>query len=276
MGDSFTFGLGVNDQDTFVHLLNARHSGSDRYLDFSIPGFSTDQKYLLLRETAFPFLPDAIGLVVYLGNDLFDNELSFPLQAENVKPYYEQTTEGLALRHSPVPMTRKPAALNRITLTTTVLGDSGTTGNATIRFLNRSALFRLLRLNPHEEEDLIVLFEKRFEPKLHFFFGIIDKIRGICAQKNVELSLILMPGKSFIQRPSSISARFQDYLRKEIVNEGRKIKMHVIDLADRLRSQHNAQPGEWFYPNEGHLTVNGHRIVANILEKHLPTRQSRN
>jgi hypothetical protein len=28
-------------------------------------------------------------LITYLGNDLFDNQLPFPLQADNAKPFFE-------------------------------------------------------------------------------------------------------------------------------------------------------------------------------------------
>lgn len=269
VGDSFTFGLGADDHDTFVHLLNAESQGSNRYLDFSIPGFSTDQQYLLLRKEVLSFIPDVIVLIVYLGNDLFDNELPFPLQAENAKPYYEQTPEGLVLRHSPVPRKRKPPELSRVTLTSIVLGDSGLAGNECIRFLNRSALFRLLGFNPYREENLLDLFEKRFEPKLDLFFAIIDKIRDICAQKDIRLSLVLMPGRSLVQLPHSTSAWYQDHLRKKIVKKGRETSTHVIDLADLLRSGYQTSPGRWFHPNEGHLTADGHRVVAGILRKHL-------
>lgn len=270
VGDSFTFGLGANDHETFVHLLNTKNPGPDRYLDFSIPGFSTDQEYLLLIEEVFSFLPDAIVLVVYLANDLFDNELPFPLQAENAKPYFEKTPNGLVLKHSPVPRKRKPAALSQITLTRVVLGDNDIKRNAYIQFLNRSALFRLLGFNPYKEEDLLGALEERFEAKLRLFFQIIDKIRGICAQKNVDLSLMLMPGKSFVQETRSTSAWYQDYLRKEIVKESKRRNTSIIDLANLLRLQYDAQPGRWFHPNEGHLTADGHRVVTNILVKHLP------
>jgi len=275
VGDSFAFGLGVNDADTFVHRLNTNPPGSGRYLNFSMPGFSTDQEYLLLRETVFSFLPDAVALIVYLGNDLFDNELPFPLQAENAKPYYEQTPEGLVLKNSPVPLARKPTDMHQLTLNKVVMGNSEIRGNAILRFLNRSALFRLLGFNPYEEEDLQVPFGERFDPKLDLFSKILGKIRGLCSQKRAELSLILMPGKSFVLTPHSTSAWYQDYLRKEIVRMADRMKVNVIDLASLLRLRYDAQPGAWFHPNEGNLTVDGHRVVADILDRHLPKAEKR-
>jgi hypothetical protein len=106
-GDSFTFGLGVNDHETFVHLLNARAADGDSYLNFAIPGFSTDQEYLLIRRRVFDFNLSVIVLVTYLGNDLFDNQLPFPLQAHNAKPFFELAGDRLVLKNSPVPPDQK-------------------------------------------------------------------------------------------------------------------------------------------------------------------------
>jgi hypothetical protein len=41
----------------------------------------------------FDFTPAVIILITYLGNDLFDNQLSFPLKAENAKPFFELAQE---------------------------------------------------------------------------------------------------------------------------------------------------------------------------------------
>jgi len=100
LGDSFSYGLGVNDQGTFAFLLNASDTKGIRYLNFSIPGYSTNQEYLLMEKRIFAFSPDAVLLMVYLGNDIFDNALPFPLQAENAKPYYALIEQELVLKHS--------------------------------------------------------------------------------------------------------------------------------------------------------------------------------
>ena len=74
-----------------------------------------------------------------------------------------------------------------------------------------------------------------------------------------------MPGKSYVVRPSSPSAQFQDYLRKKILDNSKKMEVDMIDLAGLLRSRYQKTEGRWFYPNEGHLTAEGHRVVADIL-----------
>ena len=153
----------------------------------------------------------------------------------------------------------------RVDLIKIVLGDDFQPDNPVSHHLSRFELFRLLRLNPDKTPDLSRRFEGRFEHALRLFTAIIDRTRKACIQKKVKLGLILMPGKSYVVRPGSPSAQFQDYLRKEIVGNSEKMKVSVIDLAILLRALYQEKQGKWFYPNEGHLTAEGHRVVAGIL-----------
>ncbi len=43
------------------------------------------------------------------------------------------------------------------------------------------------------------------------------------------------------------------------------MEIDVIDLATHLREHYEKVPGRWYYPHEGHLTAEGHRIVYDIL-----------
>lgn len=265
VGDSFTFCLGVNDSETFVQLLNLKEGRTKMFLNFGIPGYSTDQEWLLIQDRVFSFSPDVILLVVYLGNDLFDNELPFPLQADNAKPYFELMPDGLTLKNVPVPLKVKPKGQNRLDLMRVVLGDDLQSKSFIGRYLTKFELFRLLRLNLYRLPDLSNRFDDRFERSIRLFTAIVGRIRNACAAKEINFGLVLMPGRSFIERPGSPSAQFQDYLRKKIIESRESIKVRIIDLADLLRRRYEEDSGNWFYPNEGHLTPEGNRVVSDIL-----------
>ncbi|MEK6765731.1 MAG: SGNH/GDSL hydrolase family protein [Planctomycetota bacterium] len=265
VGDSFTFSFGVNDNETFIQLLNSQEKHGNVYFNFGVPGYSTDQEYLLIRRTVLHFSPDVILLVVYLGNDLFDNELPFPLQANRAKPYYELVSNELVLRNTPVPMEPKPQEQYKKDLTRVVLGEDVKANGLIARIVNRIEMLRLLKHNLLKPPDYSAEFEDRFEHAIHLFTVIVDQIRNACIQKEVKMKLILMPGRSFVEQPYSASAQFQNYLRKRIVENSEDMKVDVIDLAAYLRERYQRNPGKWYYPNEGHLTAEGHRIVLDIL-----------
>jgi lysophospholipase L1-like esterase len=71
VGDSFAFGWGVEDDETFSAVL-ARALARDapvEVINAGVPGYSTDQYWLFLRERGFALAPDLV-LLVECGNDL--------------------------------------------------------------------------------------------------------------------------------------------------------------------------------------------------------------
>lgn len=273
LGDSFTFGLGVNDEETFVSRLNQGAQGDRRYLNLGVVGFSTDQECLLLEERAIMFRPGVVVVVVYLANDLLDNTLAFPVQAEHAKPYFEQTTEGLILRQVPVPASTKPPELRGQTLGTMILGHSGGDIGRVVRawlngleWVRRTGMARL-------GSGLAVDFTPRVQPQIDLFSSIVSQMERVCASHKATLVLALLPGRSFIEQPSGLSARYQEHLRRQIVAEPGTPGVAVIDLAGLMLDRYSREEGRWYYPNEGHLTPLGHQVIADLLASALPEAQ---
>ncbi len=265
VGDSFTFSFGVNDSETFIQLLNSHDVNDNYFVNYGIPGYSTDQEYLLIKKKILYFSPDVVLLVVYLGNDLFDNELPFPLQANRGKPYYELIADELKLRNTPVPLVLKPAEQYKKNLNSVVIGEDYNAKSLISRIVDRIELFRMLKQRLFKPPAYSVQFEDRFRHAFLLFFAIVDQIRDACVEKDIKLRLILMPGRSYVERQNSVSSQFQDYLREKIMENMKKKNVDVIDLAAHLRERYKTQPDKWFYPHEGHLTTEGHSVVSDIL-----------
>ncbi len=269
VGDSFTFSFGVNDNETFIQLLNAQDTQDNIYYNFGVPGYSTDQESLLIQRKVIHFSPDVVLLVVYLGNDLFDNELPYPLQANRAKPYYELISDELVLRNIPVPMEPKPTDQYKKNLTRVVLGEDFKANGLLNRIVNKIEILQLLKRALFKPPDHSAQFKKRFEHAINLFAAIVDQIHDTCTEKEARLRIILMPGRSFVEQPYSVSAQFQEFLRRTIVENSEDMKVDVIDLAKHLRERYQRDQGKWYYPNEGHLTPEGHRIVYDILSPKL-------
>ncbi len=116
LGDSFTYGFGVNNNETFAAQL-AKKDPQNVYLNYGVPGYSTDQQFLLMGQQSLKQgktqTINQYVLVFYLGNDILDNMLAHALQAEPAKPYFLATEGNLTLKNIPVPRTQKPAARGR-------------------------------------------------------------------------------------------------------------------------------------------------------------------
>lgn len=260
VGDSFTFGLGVNDDDTFVHLLNRRLKRAITFVNFSVPGYSTDQEALLIEREVLKSKPDIILLSVYVANDLFDNLLPYPLQVNHAKPRFALVAQNLVLTNVPVPTLPKPPDMRRLDLTTMALGpEASETWRARIE--RRSALFALLagRLSP--STDRTREFEHRFAPVVELFGAIVGRIKRACDRHGVELRLLVLAGRSFHVEPASDSAQYQRVLMREVDQVATRLGIQTIRGIDPTHTKTRAKT--LFYPHDGHLTPAGHEVLAD-------------
>jgi len=269
VGDSFTFGLGVNDNETFAHLMQAASPPGSRFLNAAIPGYSTDQQALLLEQKLLGLKPARVLLVVYLGNDFFDNPKRFPMQVGSAKPFFSPGAHGLELKNVPVPMERKPRDFGG--LTEAVWGNDPAGWPWRTRAEQSSELLRLVAaaipVSNHEAE-----FAARFSPELTLFDHILDRIAAQCERGNIRLVVAVLAGRSFVEEAGSISAQYQNVFRQHVLASAAEKKRAVIDVAGRMAADFTARKTSSFFPNDGHLNPSGHRLVADILRSELQLR----
>lgn len=268
VGDSFTFGLGVNDNETFPEVLNGTAKGKNNYFNFSIPGFSTDQQYLLIKNRVMNFSPDMLILVTYMGNDFFDNLLAFPLQAENAKPYFEMVGKDLILKNSPVQAIRKTNYQHYLGLKK--IGLVPHQKKSWIHLmLQRSSVYRLIEKMFEKKTVLSAARYKPFHSAVDLYSALLSRINLLCIGNQTKLLVVLMPGKSFVEYSNSKEAVFQRFFQKEIIKKTREQAIELLDLATLLKIDYKKNNKHLFFPKEGHLTKQGHKVVANYILKKL-------
>ncbi|OGW44503.1 MAG: hypothetical protein A2Y66_06470 [Nitrospirae bacterium RBG_13_41_22] len=76
LGDSFTFGSGVETKETFLwkveELLNKNHGDRYAVIKAGVPGYGTDQEYAFLKAEESTYEPSLVVLGFYV-NDIMDN-----------------------------------------------------------------------------------------------------------------------------------------------------------------------------------------------------------
>lgn len=266
LGDSFTFGLGVNDAETFVSRLNA--GAGPMFTNYAIPGTSTDQQLLLMRSLLARNAPDQVLLVVYLANDILDNTLEYPLQAEQAKPIFRLDSSGsLELENTPVPLVPKPALLRSATLGSLVLNGFDAGGS----LLDSSQLGRLVSTviggNSYSGAELRPVLERNLQDALTLFATLLDEFATEVARHQSGLTIALLPGREAMANRSGISFHYQDYLREKILELLADKDIASIDLMSEIASDPNADIRNLYFPNDGHLTPAGHSYVAAILAR---------
>lgn len=103
LGDSFTQASEVARSSNFVSLVRGRlgqapPAGYSRVeaLNFGVVGYGTTQQYLVLEREVLRYAPDLVVLVMYLGNDVSDNEPDLAESLAELRPYFTVKGGGVA------------------------------------------------------------------------------------------------------------------------------------------------------------------------------------
>jgi len=105
VGDSFVWGYDVEAQERFTELLRARLPAA-RIVNAGVPGYGTDQEYLLLARIWSAVEPDVVVLMFCTGNDRADNSANMR-NGGYYKPYLERAGDGAwRFAGQPVPWSR--------------------------------------------------------------------------------------------------------------------------------------------------------------------------
>jgi lysophospholipase L1-like esterase len=96
LGDSFVFGVGVDQDHVFTtrlqNLIEARRPGEIEVLNLGVAGYSTDQELLLFEDLGQRLRPDVVVLVM-CDNDFEANTLDF-VYGRYYKPTFELEGSG--------------------------------------------------------------------------------------------------------------------------------------------------------------------------------------
>jgi hypothetical protein len=212
-----------------------------------------------------PWKPDQLVLMVYLVNDLFDNQLARSLQVKRTKPYFVLGKSGLELMNAPDLFGASNPG-NHPTLLDMLFGERAEDATMRQRWEGQSHLFRRFSETCLPAARLDAAFVERQDYAVRLCWALIERIQQDCTTNGTQFILALMSGKSYVESPACLSAQFQDFFRRRIVEGAATRKIALIDVAQTLQNRYADEHTHWFHRNEGHLNAEGHGIVAEILE----------
>ena len=254
LGDSFTFGVGVEDDETFASHL-ARKSGR-RVLNLGVPGFSLKEELDIIE-----FRHEELGspplyvFVAYAGNDLYETwaraAQPAPSGAAPKSPPWYARANALVYHHS---LLRKSYLLqfSRQSLLT-FLDPSRKTG---MHFL-----FRLIRDEAFLEECIRV-YSKQME-----------RLERLGREKSFETIFVVIPAKYQIDQ-EQFEAKAVYYgidgahldphaPTRALVEIYEHFGFPVIDASSCL--QKSGSVATLYYVQDAHFTSAGHRAFARCL-----------
>lgn len=251
LGDSYVFGVGVDEEHLFTtelqRLLDAEATGRFEVVNMGVSGYSTDQEYLLFRDAGARLAPD-LTLLVACDNDFHGNTVDF-VYDRYYKPRFSLAVDGwLVTDDAPVPR------LSRWQRAKVWLGEESNLWNfARTRTSDRPWMTRLLgafkvgAARPQAVDSVALTA------------AIIRRLRS---EAEAAGSCLLVADAWHRSEKGPLFHALQAELSKDGIP--------YVGLRPAFARARRANPdGEWDFPGNPHWNVDAHRVAARAIFDHL-------
>lgn len=259
-GDSFTFGYGVGDRDTWC----AQLSDLDPQLDtvnIGVNGYGVDQSYLMYKRES-PYLRPNIQIFAFITDDFRRMEVDHFIGAW--KPVLSIRNGKLAEEEVPV-----PRHLIRSKLADWAALYGGYFNSLrTVQLINRAAMHLHLNVSPTDA------WQKDQQTWTRVFGSILDSLKTLNQSEGSKVVLVYLPTEHDRCNCSNANLEFwRSAVSQEAANRG----IVFIDLVDDFQklpqnkvSHLFIQPGAGrFVGEQGHYTKEGYRYITEEIYSHL-------
>lgn len=263
LGDSFTYGLGVSLEDSYLKvlekLLNEDTLGKYRFevLNLGVSGIGQKQMLELLTEVAMKYHPDLVSLAFYVGNDLSDN-MKY-IKGKDIEKVKQKGSLNFPFK--------KFLKKHSRAIAFSAQKWSNFCFSVGINKYEKKKLF--MKKYPEDIEEAFELTE-----------NLIVEISDLLKTYNIELCVIVIPmefqvdfnlqdkGK-YTDANSIIIDKPQTTIRK-ILN---KNSINHIDLLRRFREEKERKGKDLYLKNFRHWNSAGHYLAAEEIFRHLVAEQ---
>lgn len=242
LGDSVTWGFGVNDTETFPYYLDKLVSDSGyQASNLAVSGYGIDQYYLFLKRHINKFNNlKTVVLVIFTRNDLA-NTASNCCYGKR-KPLFIVKNNDLILTNNNI----HKYCLRNLISNSFFLGKfvpyKGKVGN----FLSFISGDKILTEQSAQEVSAFLL----------------QKTYDLVSSHNAKLLVVLSPEKSDLKEKSRFLKWFESLL-----NNTKLENLSYLDYIEILK--HNQKELDSIYLDEGHYTKTGNMLLAKAVYEYL-------
>lgn len=249
VGDSLTFGVGVNDNETFVERLNRKYSDQNiRFINTSVPGFDTGRLRSLMLVNGMAHAPIHGVVWVYYINDARMSHRYDPVQYTN----------GSLIEYPKLVKNFEPGVLKRIS-------------ELTWPYL-RSVTFIASRISTlFSVQNEQVSWEQYYKNCLAAYdpnstshqieAGYMKEISEWLARSKIPLWFVMAPATDQLTDGQTIP---QDFVKKQL----EPYNIPVLDLYGKFIGLES--PQKYYLENDhAHWNALGHKLVADHLQTFL-------
>lgn len=260
LGDSFTYGLGAADDETFVGRLTAAWP-RDEVANGGANGYGTRNSLAVLDQFGAEFRPD-LTVLVFFWNDPEDNYV-------RKVPDYALSPEGKVTRVDPIPTDFEPLAeLPEVTSaaknkwSTSYLYAMGKEGLKGARYRFIGAKDR--RVTTGEQRAAAWEITENY----------LDMLHRRAEEIGTKLVVVSLPDHNQVDPHAVIKniGPFEFDVQDRLHAACDRLGVSMIDLLPDLQAEWQAHGKPLYYYADRHLTPYGNEVVAKILQPKLEER----
>jgi lysophospholipase L1-like esterase len=250
-GDSFTFGFGVHDTETFPAQMEALDPSLE-VLNLGVAGYGVDQIYLSAQRELSETHPDLVLISVY-PEDFWRATRAFN-DAGYGKPYFSLKDGALELRHVPVPRDKNFSTVQFPDL----IGKSPLE-----KFLMNSALYRVTLKAMIRLQKMLGLEDPDSSPEWVLGRVILSHMVHDLKRAGVPAVLVIVPPQRWL---TGTVEPVRDSMLRFANREG----IDAVDLTPVFQKAFAEKPAaHWYITDDLHWTAAGNRLVAQTLVDYL-------
>jgi lysophospholipase L1-like esterase len=242
VGDSYTFGDYVNDDETFPALLEKRlRRDAGRNIDVinaGVNGYSITDESGFMEEKGFSLAPDSV-VVAFVLNDLAD----LTRQISSRENQREEAARMSASRLTPL----KRALRRTATYNLLFMLKAWTVGRLHIDPTMQEVPIRHL-LSPPYDEKTEALFTR--------YRAALADLAESCRRHGARLTLVLFPFYEQVVEGASASAQ------ERMAKMGADLGVPVVDLLPAFRRAGSRASKLFLMPLDHHPSARGYRVAA--------------
>lgn len=274
LGDSFTMGWGVEQDQVFTEVLERDFVKEKPYacnvevLNGGVYGYGTVEELLFLGKKGLKLKPDLVILTFFIGNDIFEN-------LDAYKKFFDKNGERFPVKKS-----------LSISIVRFIRDHNMIYNFLMARFRNMKS-FREYYNNQRilfdagEPRDEIELYQKSRQESISDYWvvtkEIILKVKKICDDNNIKLVLITIPSKVqvYAEQWADISGKLGIAEDSDIELPDKILKslckdngIHYCKLLNMLQEV-GKKDKDLYFKLDRHWKAHCHEIVGNFLYDYL-------
>lgn len=285
LGDSFVEAVQVPEASTAVSrleaALNARDPGRYEVLNGGIGGWGTGQQLVYLREEGYQYQPDLVLVVLFLGNDIFDNSYTLQGRPRTVhEPYFvfrpDGSFEPLEFRNRrPEEVNPAVAELRQRSLLWNVF-ETGVL--AKVSESENDAALRANRFNLNKMLIHRVRSTDRQDDAWRTTLTLLQRVRQLGDERGFKTAVVLAPASFQVQDAEWARLLDDNDLKADewaadlpnavLAANAQMVGAPMLDLLPALYAA-TEDGSPLYYPYDKHWTAAGHAIAAEEIERFL-------